>query len=238
MGRFEPLPPDPYQQLPGHSGHSGRYGATCAACSGNTRLGTKFCTNCNALRDDAERGHTVRYAASRWMRLGARLLDMLFVGLCGMIVFVVLDAAGVVEIDFQDPDGIRISDLNVSTLIATGIWFLWFAAVAPRGQTPGKQMLRMQIINADGSNAPTVLNWRREGLFQFFLVAPSLFAEPIMSPPDVVTQLLGLAFFALLFDASFIFAGTDKQTIHDRLFSTLVVRIRPVRQHSAELRAL
>jgi len=233
VGRFEPLPTDPYQRAPG------QYGAICAACSGETQLGAKFCTSCDALRDDAERGHTVRYAASRWVRLGARLLDALIVGLLGMIVFVVLDAAGFVDIDLQDQDTLQFSDINVSTLIATGIWFLWFAAVAPRGQTPGKQILRIQIINADGSQASTWLNWRREGLFQFFVVAPSLFGEPIISPPDAVTQLLGfLVFLVLLSDASFIFAGTDKQTIHDRLFRTLVVRIRPVRQHSAELCAL
>ena len=235
MGRFEPLPTDPYQRPPGQSGH---YGAICAACREATRLGTMFCTSCNALRDDAERGHTIRYAASRWMRLWARLLDTLIVVGLGMLVFFVLDGAGVIDVDVETARELNVSDLNVSTLIATGIWFLWFALVAPRGQTPGKQILRMRIILADASDAPTPRTWMREGLFQFFLIVPSLIAEPIVSPPEGIVGLLSFAPLITLVDIAFIFAGTDKQTLHDRIFRTLVVNIRPVRQTSAELRAL
>ncbi len=235
MGRFDPLPTDPYQRPPGTSGH---YGAICAACREDTRLGTKFCTSCNALRDDAERGHTIRYAASRWMRLWARLLDTLIVVGLGMLVFFVLDGAGFIDVDVENAGDINVSDLNVSTLIATGIWFLWFALVAPRGQTPGKQILRMRMISDDASDLPTVRNWMREGLFQFFLIVPSLLSEPIVSPPDGVVQLLSFAPLITLVDIAFIFAGSDRQTLHDRIFSTLVVSIRPVRQTSAELRAL
>ena len=232
MGRFEPLPTDPYQRPPGH------YGAICAACAENTRLGTKFCTACGALRDDAERGHTVRYAASRWLRLGARVLDILIVVGCGMAVFFILNGAGFIDVDLQNAGQIDASDLNVSTLIATGIWFIWFAFVAPRGQTPGKQLLRTRVIAADGQDAPTSQNWRREGFFQFFFVVPSLVAEPIMSPPEAVSLLVSFAPLVTLIDVAFIFSGSDKQTVHDRLFNTLVVRIRPVQQTSAELRAL
>ena len=230
MGRFEPLPTDPYQRPPGH------YGAICAACGEDTRLGTRFCTSCNALRDDAERGHTVRYAASRWMRLWARLLDTLIVGVLGLAVFFLLDGTGLIDVDFESTSEIDISDLNVSTLIATAIWFLWFAIVAPRGQTPGKQILRMRTIAADGSDASTALTWRREGLFQFFLIIGSLVSEPIMSPPDAILQLVSFAPFVSLLDVAFIFAGPDRQTLHDRICRTLVVSIRPVRQTSAQLR--
>ncbi len=234
MGRFEPLPTDPYEHPPGER----RFGAICAACRGDTRLGTRFCTNCSALREDAERGHTVRYAASKWMRLFARLADVLLIAAIGMTVFLLLDAAGAIDIDLSDWSNQELNDLNVSTLIATGIWFLWFALVAPRGQTPGKQLLRMRIIMADGSDAPTSLNWMREGLFQFFAVVPSLVAEPIMSPAEWLAAIVSLAPFVMLLDAAFIFAGSDKQTVHDRIFRTLVVRIQRVPQHSAELRAL
>ena len=235
MGRFEPLSTDPYQRPPGQPGH---YGAICSACREDTRLGTKFCTSCNALRDDAERGHTVRYAASRWMRLWSRLLDILIVVVLGMAVFFVLDGAGFIDVDLDNAGDISVSDLNVSTLIATGIWFLWFAFVAPRGQSPGKQILRMRIISADGSDLPTSRNWLRESVFQFFLIVPSLLAEPIVSPPEGIVQLLSFAPLVTLVDIAFIFAGSDRQTIHDRISGTLVVNIRPVRQTSAELRAL
>lgn len=232
MGRFEPLPPDAYGRPPDQPRH---YGAICAACRGNTRLGTRFCTNCGALRDDAERGHTVRYAASKWMRLFGRLADVLIVAAFGLVVFLVLDGTGAIEADLS---GLSTSDLNLSTLIATGIWFIWFAVVAPRGQTPGKQLLRMRVIATDASDASTLLVWRREALIQFFLVIPSLVAEPILTPPEVVITLVSLAPFVTLMDAAFIFAGTDKQTVHDNIVGTLVVNVRPVPQPSAELRAL
>ena len=234
MGRFEPLPTDPYEHLSGPR----RFGAICAACRSDTRLGTRFCTNCGALREDAERGHTVRYAASKWMRLFGRLADSLVVAAIGLVVFFVLGAAGAIDIDLSDSNNLELSDLNVSTLIATGVWFLWFAVIAPRGQTPGKQLLRTRIIAADGSDAPASLIWMREGLFQFLVIVPSLFAEPIMSPAEWLAAIVSLAPFLLLMDAVFIFAGTDKETLHDRIFRTLVVRVQRVPQHSAELRAL
>ena len=232
MGRFEPLSTDPYQRP------AGRYGAICAACAENTRLGTKFCTSCNALRDDAERGHTVRYAASRWMRLWARVLDTLVVIGCGMAVFFILDAAGLINVDYEEARNIQASDLNISTLIATGIWFLWFAVVAPRGQTPGKQILGMRIIAADGADAPTSVNWMREGVFQLFLVLPSLFAEPIASPPEIIATIISFAPIVTFADVASIFFNRDRQTLHDRAFGTLVIKIRAVQQTSAELRAL
>ncbi len=242
MGRFEPLPTDPYERAPDGSSGSGTgpplYGALCAACRGDTRLGTRFCTNCNAFRDDAERGHTIRYAASRWTRFFARLLDVLIVAAFGVAVFLVLNGAGLLDVDLRDASDIAVSDLNVSTLIATGIWFLWFAVVAPRGQTPGKQILRMKIMASDGGDAPASVNWLREGAFQFFLIIPSLIAEPIMSPPDALLTLVGVAPFVTLADVAFIYAGSDRQTVHDRVFGTLVISVRPVRQPSAELRAL
>ena len=232
MGRFEPLPTDPYQRPPGEPRH---YGAHCAACAGTTQLGTRFCTSCGALRDDAERGHTVRYAASRWMRLFARIADTLIVAAIGLVVFLILDGAGAIDVDYSD---LRASDLNVATLIATAVWFLWFALLAPRGQTPGKQLLRVRVIAADAGDAPTSLIWMRESAFQFFLVVPSLLAEPILSPPEALVTLVSLAPFVTLMDAAFIFAGSDRQTAHDRIFRTLVVNVRPVPQPSAELPAL
>ena len=219
-----------------HPASRAHYGAHCAACAGTTQLGTRFCTSCGALRDDAERGHTVRYAASRWMRLFARIADTLIVAArSALVVFLILDGAGAIDVDYSD---LRTSDLNVATLIATAVWFLWFALLAPRGQTPGKQLLRVRVIAADAGDAPTSLIWMRESAFQFFLVVPSLLAEPILSPPEALVTLVSLAPFVTLMDAAFIFAGSDRQTAHDRIFRTLVVNVRPVPQPSAELPAL
>ena len=41
-------------------------------------------------------------------------------------------------------------------------WLIWFAIVAPRGQTPGKQLLGMYIVREDGTRAGGGYTWLRE----------------------------------------------------------------------------
>lgn len=49
-------------------------------------------------------------------------------------------------------------------------WWLWFLIVAPRGQTPGKQLLGMYIIKADGTRAGGGYTWLRELVVKQWLV--------------------------------------------------------------------
>jgi len=53
--------------------------------------------------------------------------------------------------------------LNVVILSFTlGVgWLIWFIIVAPRGQSPGKQLLGMYIIKADGTRAGGWYTWLR-----------------------------------------------------------------------------
>jgi len=46
-------------------------------------------------------------------------------------------------------------------LIAFG-WLAWFAFVAPRAQTPAKQLLGMHLVLDDGARASTGRTWLRE----------------------------------------------------------------------------
>ena len=41
-------------------------------------------------------------------------------------------------------------------------WLIWFVIVAPRGQTPGKQVLGMYVMREDGSRAGGWYTWLRE----------------------------------------------------------------------------
>ncbi len=41
-------------------------------------------------------------------------------------------------------------------------WLIWFIVVAPRGQTPGKQLLGMYVMREDGSRAGGWYVWLRE----------------------------------------------------------------------------
>lgn len=216
MGRFEPLPTDPYRPP------SELFGATCAACGQNTRLGVRFCTACNVLRSDAEHGQSPRYAASRTSRLMGALADGLIPSVIG-IVLGLASLGGVLELDLW---------------LGSVIWLVWFAFLAKRGQTPGKQLVSTQVIRTDGSQASRKLMWAREVGYRVALNTPILILSSLF-PNSTISQLIVFLIAVIVIaDAVAIFFSPDRQTLHDRIFGTLVINIRAVRQTSAELRAL
>ena len=219
MGRFEPLPTDPYRSGDEPRGY---YGAICAACRGNTRLGTRFCTACNALRDDAERGHSPRYAATRTARFMGALADGLIVSLIGLII------------DFANLEGV----LSIELWLGSAIWVLWFAVIAKRGQTPGKQLLSTQVIRTNGAAASQPLMWAREVGYRAAVNVPILALSALFPESSAVNVVIMIIALVVIADGLAIFATPDRQTLHDRVFGTLVVSVRPVPQNSAELRAL
>lgn len=219
MGRFEPLPTDPYLRPPGPSGH---YGAICAVCREDTRLGTRFCTACNVLRSDAEHGHSPRYAASRLSRFMGALADGLIPSVIG-IVLGLASLGGVLELQLW---------------LGSAIWLIWFAFLAKRGQTPGKQLVSTQVIRTDGSPATRARMWAREVGYRVVINAPILILSSLY-PDSIVSNLIVFAIAVIVVaDGVAIFFNPDRQTLHDRVFGTLVINIRAVRQTSAELRAL
>ena len=231
MGRFDPLPTDPYQRppggsggpgSPGDSGGSGHYGAICAVCREDTRLGTRFCTACQVLRSDAEHGHSPRYAASRMSRLMGALAD----GLIPSVIAIVLGLTSVGGL------------LEIELWLGSAIWLVWFAFLAKRGQTPGKQLVSTQVIRTDGSAASRKLMWAREVGYRIALNTPILILGSIFPESSIVNLIVILISVVIVADAIMIFFNPDRQTLHDRIFGTLVISIRPVRQTSAELRAL
>jgi len=219
VGRFDPLPTDPYLRPPGQPRH---YGAICAACRGDTRLGTRFCTSCNALRDDAERGHSPRFAATRMARFMGALADGLIVSAVGLII------------DLANLEGL----LSLELWLGSAIWLVWFAAIAKRGQTPGKQMLSTQVIRTDGSAASRKLMWAREVGYRAAVNVPVILVGQLYPESTVSELVLAAIAIIVIADGIAIFFSPDRQTLHDLVFGTLVVSIRPVRQTSAELRAL
>lgn len=55
-------------------------------------------------------------------------------------------------------------------LLSFGLgWLVWLLLVAPRGQSPGKQLLGMYIIRSDGTRAGGVYTWVRELIIKTLL---------------------------------------------------------------------
>ena len=94
-------------------------------------------------------------------------------------------------------------------LVTLGLgWLIWFAIVAPRGQSPGKQILGLYIMRSDATRAGGGFTWVRE-----FLVKGILFGGLIAT----VTLWIGwlLAALWLLWDR-------DRQCLWDKVTDTHV----------------
>ena len=215
MGRFEPLD----ESVPPPRG---LFGAICAACGKNTNLGVKFCTTCQVLRSDAEHGHSPRYAASRTSRFMGSIADGLIPAVIG-IALSLLSVGGV---------------LSLELWLGSVIWLIWFAAVAKRGQTPGKQLVSTQVIRIDGAPASRKLMWAREVGYRIAINTPMVLISSLYPESAIASLVVALIALVVVADGAAIFFSADRQTLHDRVFGTLVISIRAVRQTSAELRAL
>ena len=87
-------------------------------------------------------------------------------------------------------------------------WLIWLAIVAPRSQTPAKTLLNMYILKEDGTPASASRIWARELLIKTILIGLG---------GSFVFGLLGLL------DALWILWDRDRQTLHDKMASTVVV---------------
>lgn len=146
-------------------------------------------------------------AASRWLRLGAYLLDSIIGFVFVSPGFMILVMAGF----FSTPDnpnpalllaGFGAAGLGLLFLLGVQIYFL-----TTRGQTLGKMMLGIKIVNFDDEQNP--------GFVKAFLLR--LFVNGLIG----AVPFLGLAY--TLADILFIFRD-DRRCIHDLLAGTKVVK--------------
>ncbi|MCY3733404.1 MAG: RDD family protein [Chloroflexi bacterium] len=112
-------------------------------------------------------------------------------------------------------------------------WLIWLAIVAPRGQSPGKSLLRLHIVRADASSASAGYVWLREfgwdaaigvvsvGLLVLLGAVASSIGELLL-----LWFWLTFAFWAFSFlDAAWLLWDRDRQTLHDKVLGTLVVEL-------------
>ena len=114
-------------------------------------------------------------------------------------------------------------------------WLLCLGAVAPRGQSPGKALLHLYILNEDGTPASAGRVWARELMLPWLLVVYSAAAWGFLwGTGAVIVVLAGLLSFAVLgrfWLREFLAAirgradpwTADRQLLHDKVTGTLVV---------------
>lgn len=97
-----------------------------------------------------------------------------------------------------------IDDIFFWVLLIIG-WFIWFAFTARDGQTPGKKLLGVRVIRLDGTAAPAGTMWLREVVIKGILWGL------------IAGALSLIAYIWAFFDK-------DRQTVHDKMVSTYVIR--------------
>lgn len=101
-------------------------------------------------------------------------------------------------------------------------WFIWFFFTAPQGQTPGKRLLGIRVLNTQGTRVTARRMWAREVLIKivFYGIALGLGAAIIIG------VLLWYYYLRAFWDK-------DKQTQHDKWLNTFVVDVPKPAPHVA-----
>lgn len=145
--------------------------------------------------------------ADRWVRLGAILVDAFIGGVFALPGLFVLISAGIFS-NQNEPN----TALLLGSFAAFGIAFILLLAIqifllVTRGQTMGKKLLGIRIVNYDDGANP--------GFIKIFLLR--IFVNGLIC----AVPLLGLIY--AVADICFIFRD-DQRCLHDLIAGTVVVR--------------
>lgn len=152
--------------------------------------------------------------AGFWRRVGAFFLDMLVLGVGGMLL------------------GMAFSDALArlgpwGRLVGFGVALAYFGVLNSRlgdGQTLGKRLLKIRVVGADGSALPLSL-----AMVRFYPFGVAWFANNLQVPPAVLMSpwmhLLSLAVFGLGASSLYllVFNRPSRRTLHDWLVGSRVV---------------
>lgn len=155
--------------------------------------------------------------AARWRRLLAFIVDYLLIAL-------ICWAAGAAAADWL----LRIQDWG--RLVGFGIvmgYFAVFDSVVADGSSPGKRLLGVQVVTADGSLLSPARAAARAGIIYLPFVLNGLYVTPnsmagiMIGGVVLAVALVGVALAALYL---FLFNWRTRQSLHDWVTSTVVIR--------------
>lgn len=166
-----------------------------------------------------EQARIERKISGFWRRLFAFLIDTIVLGIAGFFLGKLL--------------GAKAYELgNWALLIGFMIAMLYYGILNSglgKGQTIGKRILKIQVVNSQGQT----IQFKRALIRTFVLVAPQ-FTSNLLLPPHMQSNLIisgllyfiniGLGFGLIYF---YIFNRKTRQSIHDLLCSTFVVKKEP-----------
>ncbi len=154
---------------------SGDGGLSCGACGAAVSPDTDYCANCGRALSFATASATVEYMGF-WIRAGAFVVDWIVAYVAAAVVAAVIGfsvTSGEVDPAAAEDLSIALDSINYSFLL-----MFWGMAVAHsviltawRGQTLGKMLLRIQVVDARGNVPPLPRVLAREMIRAVILLA-------------------------------------------------------------------
>ena len=169
------------------------------------------------------------YASATWVqRLAAHLIDLLLVGgsiAMGILGFAISIGSTISELQHRNHDlrefskllkllgeefGRELSTVGIATLL---IYAVWFVIRISSGQTPGKQITGIRVVQAHGEPSGWGCTFVREFIFK-----------------GIIGHVLTIITLGLFYVVDYLWPLWDKnsQTLHDKMAGTLVVQARTV----------
>ena len=147
-------------------------------------------------------------------RFAAFLIDSVLTQVPGLVLILALIGALVVGLDDSDDNGVLLTAsigvalVNLAVLVGYAVWWLF---ALRGGRTPGKQIVGIRAIRDDGTPSDWSYTFLREFVIKFLL-------------GGFLSGMTGGIYWVVdhlwpLFDG-------DRQALHDKMMSTLVVQNR------------
>lgn len=150
-------------------------GLRCGACGTPVSPNTEYCANCGRALSFRATPESAEYVGF-WIRAGAFVVDWLAAYVVAAVVAAVIGfsvTTGEAQPASQEPASITFDSINYSFLL-----IFWAIAVAHsviltawRGQTLGKMLLRIQVVDAHGNVPPLPRVLAREAIRAVILLA-------------------------------------------------------------------
>ena len=191
----------------------------CRRCGWQPRGGDVICESCNALLTGPS---DLGVAAGRGRRVAAALIDALVVAvpaIAGWLIWSGDVAEGVPLTDRQQVV------LFAAILIPFSIWAAAVMVLVRRRQSLGKLLLQMRVVRIDGRQM-TAIHYLARQVGWWLMVSVGLWAW--IGQVSEAGQLYGALVLALLLvDAGMLLLARSRQSVHDKIFRTIVVEAAP-----------
>ena len=191
----------------------------CRRCGWQPRGGDAICESCNALIDGPS---DLGAAAGRGRRVAAALIDALIVAVPAIVGWQLWSGNVTEDVPLTDRQQVV---LFAVILIPFSIWAALVALLAGRRQSPGKVLLRMRVVRLDGGET-TSIHYLARQVGWWLMAAVGIWAW--IGQISEGGQLYGALVLALLLvDVGMLLVARSRQSVHDKIFRTIVVDADP-----------